>query len=91
MAVTKDVTGAVESRLDDGFGLSIRSEPVQMASGPTMGILAVARASQQEWTEEERHVVRVFADLCASAWARAAAEYRGNLDDLVIEVATRLM
>ncbi|MGH9044875.1 MAG: putative bifunctional diguanylate cyclase/phosphodiesterase [Acidimicrobiales bacterium] len=90
-AVANDVTGAVECLFDDGLRLSVWPEAIRLANGPTMGILAVARAPQQGWAEEERHVVKVFADLCASAWARAAAEYQGDLDDLVIEVATRLM
>src|SRR5579875_117428 len=83
--------GYLEVPVAGGGRLSVWAEPVRLGPGPAAGALGVAREAGEAWAAADISTVRVFAALCASAWARASAEYQGSLDELVIGVANRLM
>ena len=66
--------------------------PVQDEAGILLGALVVVRKGPDAFSEVESAVLRIFGSMCATSWEEEQDEaYRDSLDDLVVEVANRLM
>ncbi len=71
--------------------LTAWAEPILAESGRAVGALCVARRGNTEWTDEQGTAMRVFASMWRSSWTKSSPEYRRRLDELVVNVARRLM
>src|SRR5271155_160158 len=72
-------------------GLTTWAEPVRLDPGRAAGALGVTRDNTEQWSEAEISTIRVLAATCGALWARASAEHQQGLDELVAQVAERLM
>jgi len=72
--------------------MSLWAQAIVLDSGDVVGALVVARDDVAPWTDTDVSIIELFATICGSAWSYESHEaYRTSLDNLIVEVANRLM